>query len=77
MQPHEFDALIRGYLRREKARDYKKAYFTAWLISPHVKKPIGAETIADPLWVTEQEKQKQAEKDRRILRAEFGLSERG
>lgn len=75
LQPREFYALIRGWKRREKARDYKKAYFVSWLIAPHVKEPINAEKIAEPLWQTPADVQKKAEEDRRILYEEFGLTE--
>lgn len=76
LQPHEIHALIRGWKRREKARDYKEAYFAAWMISPHLKEPVSAERIAAPLWYNPVEERQKLEEDRRILREEFGLEER-
>ena len=77
LQPREFYALIRGWKRREKERDYKKAYFVAWMIAPHLKEEVSAERIAAPLWRNSAEERRKAEEDRRILREEFGLTERG
>ena len=75
LQPCEFYALIRGWKRREKARDYKKAYFISWLIAPHVKEAINAEKIAAPLWQSPEKARQKVEEDRRILYEEFGLIE--
>lgn len=77
LQPREFYALIRGWKRRAKACDYREAYFVAWMIAPHLKEEVSAERIAAPLWRNPTEERRKAEEDRRILREEFGLTERG
>lgn len=46
------------------------------MLAPHVKDAVNAETIAAPLWRNPIEEQRKAEEDRRILREEFGLTER-
>ena len=49
----------------------------AWMIAPHLKEEVSAERIAAPLWRNPAEERRKAEEDRRILREEFGLTERG
>lgn len=73
LQPREFYKLMDGYKRRQRAKDYRRAYFISWMIAPHVTRAITADTIARPLWETKEERIKQAAKDRIVLREEFGL----
>lgn len=46
-------ALIEGYKLRKSIREQEKAYFTSWLLAPHVKHPIAPKTIYEPLQETE------------------------
>ncbi|WP_196602164.1 hypothetical protein [Pectinatus frisingensis] len=75
LQPHEFYKLIDGYEVREKENDFKRAYFTSWLIAPHLKEPVTVQQIMKPLHESREDQLKKAAEDRTILLKEFGLRE--
>jgi len=56
----------------------RRAYFVAWMISPHVKEAPTPQDIYDGLWVSKEER-KQRTKDKNkedleILKKEFGIA---
>lgn len=75
LQPGEFYKLIEGYEAREKANDFKRAYFVAWLIAPHLKEPVSAQDILKPLYDKPKTQAEQAE-DKATLMREFGLDDK-
>lgn len=66
--------MIDGYEAREKANDFKRAYFVSWLIAPHLKEPVSAQDILKPLYDKPKTQAEQAE-DKATLMREFGLDE--
>lgn len=73
LQPHELRKLFDAHKKRQKDSDYRTAYFLSWLVNCQVQKPIDPNAIADPLYVTKEEKEEQAAEDKKILFKEFGL----
>ena len=73
MQPHEFLKFINCKNEAIKNEDMRRAYFTSWLLAPHVKKVPTPQVIYEGLWVTEEEKRNQQKVDYEILKKEFGV----
>jgi hypothetical protein len=58
LQPQEFEKLLEGYAWRSNRHNELMAYFTYWIVAPHVKKnAVTIEKILNPL------KPKQAKKE--------------
>lgn len=65
LTPGEFRMLVEASEARRKDEDYRRSYFVAMLINPHLKDPISPDQIFDPLYYTAEEikekKNRQAE----------------
>lgn len=65
LTPGEFRLLVEASEARRKDEDYRRSYFVAMLMNPHLKEPIRPEQIFDPLYYTAEEiddkKNRQAE----------------
>ena len=55
LTPGEFRPLDEAYEARRKDEDYRRSYFVAMLMNPHLKEPISPEQIFDPLYYTADE----------------------
>ena len=73
MQPHEFYKYLNCRTKAIKNEDMRRAYFTSWMLAPHVKTPPTPQVIYEGLWVTEEEKRNQQKEDYEILKKEFGI----
>lgn len=70
----EFNKLIDGYTRRKEEKEKMLAYFTSWIIAPHVTNPITTEDILKPLRGTdEKETAKATAEERDKFFKEFGV----
>lgn len=73
MQPHEFYKYLDCRTQAMKSEDMRRAYFTSWMLAPHVKEPPTPQVIYEGLWVTAEEKRNQQKEDYEILKKEFGI----
>lgn len=73
LTPLEFYRYLEASDERRRLQDYHVAYFISWLMSPQLKKPIEPHEIADPLWITEEDKVKNAKKEMEYLKKVFNL----
>ena len=73
MQPHEFYKYLDCKTQAMKNEDMRRAYFTSWILAPHVKEPPTPQVIYEGLWVTAEEKRNQQKVDYEILKKEFGV----
>ena len=55
MQPGEFLLFLKGFEDRRKDEDFRRSYFTAMLMNPHLEKPISPQTIFNPLYYSPDE----------------------
>lgn len=65
LTPGEFRLLVEASEARRRDEDYRRSYFVAMLINPHLKDPMSPDQIFDPLYYTaeeiEEKKNRQAE----------------
>lgn len=65
LTPGEFRLLVEASEARRRDEDYRRSYFVAMLINPHLKDPMCPDQIFDPLYYTaeeiEEKKNRQAE----------------
>lgn len=65
LTPGEFRRLVEACEARRRDEDYRRSYFVAMLINPHLKDPMSPDQIFDPLYYTaeeiEEKKNRQAE----------------
>lgn len=65
LTPGEFRLLVEASEARRRDEDYRRSYFVAMLINPHLKDPMSPDQIFDPLYYTaeeiEEKKNQQAE----------------
>lgn len=73
LTPLEFYKYLEADDERRRLQDYRAAYFISWLMSPHLKEPIEPHEIADPLWVTKEDKVRSAKEEMAYLKQIFGL----
>lgn len=73
LQPQELRKIFNGYKNKQKDADYRKAYFLSWLVNVQVTEQVTPEKIADPLWITQNEKENQKLQDRDVLFKEFNI----
>ena len=77
MQPIEFYKYLYSCDRKQRARDYRTAYFVSWVLAPYGD--VDYKKIADPLWKEKESMQEQdaadKKKEREKLIAEVGLRE--
>lgn len=67
LTPGEFRKIVEASEARRKDEDYRRSYFVAMLMNPHLKDPVSPEQIFNPLYYTADElnekKNQQAEED--------------
>ena len=65
LTPGEFRLLVEASEARRRDEDYRRSYFVAMLINPHLKDQMSPDQIFDPLYYTaeeiEEKKNRQAE----------------
>lgn len=65
LTPGEFRLLVEASEALRRDEDYRRSYFVAMLINPHLKDPMSPDQIFDPLYYTaeeiEEKKNRQAE----------------
>lgn len=73
LQPHELRKVFNAYRHKQKDQDYRTAYFISWMVNCQLQKPVSAAQIADPLYITAEDKAAEAAADKEVLFKEFGL----
>ena len=76
LQPHELRKIFDGYKNKQKDEDYREAYFLSWLVNCQVTEAVSPADIADPLWITQNEKENQKLQDRDVLFKEFSIDDK-
>ena len=76
LQPHELRKIFDAHKQKQKDADYRTAYFLSWLVNLQVTKPIEYTKIADPLYITEEERQGKLAEERAAVFEEFGLDKK-
>ena len=77
LQPHELRKIFNAYSKKQQNRDYRTAYFLSWLVNCQVTEAVSPADIADPLYITKEEKERRAAEDKKVLFDEFNLNEDG
>lgn len=80
MQPGEFYHMLEAFQERRKDEDFRRSYFTAMIMSPHLKEPVNPQDLFNPLYYTQDEiramKEKQAMEDVEYFKSFKTMTER-
>ncbi|WP_173443345.1 hypothetical protein [Selenomonas ruminantium] len=81
LQPGEFYRMLEAYMARRKDEDFRRSYFTAMMMNPHLKEPVNPQDIFNPLYYTPEEiktmKEKEAQSDLEYFKSFQSVKERG
>jgi len=73
--------MLEAYMARRKDEDFRRSYFTAMMMNPHLKEPVNPQDIFNPLYYTPEEiktmKEKEAQSDLEYFKSFQSVKERG